>query len=63
MMILNYFETFNFLSIFENTLKTRPENLDLMILFLLLGAFGKSAQFPFLAGYQMQWKDQNLQAH
>ena len=49
MMILNYFETFNFLSIFENTLKTRPENLDLMILFLLLGAFGKSAQFPLFS--------------
>jgi len=48
-MILNYFETFNFLSIFENTLKTRPENLDLMILFLLLGAFGKSAQFPLFS--------------
>ena len=49
MMILNYFETFNFLSIFEDTLKTRPENLDLMILFLLLGAFGKSAQFPLFS--------------
>ena len=49
MMILNYFETFNFLSIFENTLKTRPENLDLMIVFLLLGAFGKSAQFPLFS--------------
>ena len=49
MMILNHFETFNFLSIFENTLKTRPENLDLMILFLLLGAFGKSAQFPLFS--------------
>ena len=49
MMILNYFETFNFLSIFENTLKTQPENLDLMILFLLLGAFGKSAQFPLFS--------------
>ena len=49
MMILNYFETFNFLSIFEDTLNTRPENLDLMILFLLLGAFGKSAQFPLFS--------------
>ncbi len=49
MMILNYFETFNFLRIFENTLRTRPENLDLMILFLLLGAFGKSAQFPLFS--------------
>ena len=49
MMILNYFETFNFLSIFEDTLKTRPENLDLIILFLLLGAFGKSAQFPLFS--------------
>ena len=49
MMILNEFQTFNFLSIFESTLETKPENLDVIILFLLLGAFGKSAQFPLFS--------------
>ena len=49
MMILNEFQTFNFLSIFNSTLESRPENLDIMILFLLLGAFGKSAQFPLFS--------------
>ena len=49
MMILNQFQTFNFLSIFNSTLENRPENLDIMILFLLLGAFGKSAQFPLFS--------------
>ena len=49
MMILNQFQTFNFLSIFNLTLENRPENLDMMILFLLLGAFGKSAQFPLFS--------------
>ena len=49
MMILNEFQTFNFLSIFESTLETKPENLDVIIVFLLLGAFGKSAQFPLFS--------------
>ena len=49
MMILNQFQTFNFLSIFQSTLETKPENLDVIILFLLLGAFGKSAQFPLFS--------------
>ena len=49
MMILNYFETFNFVNIFESVLIKQPSNLDLIILFLLLGAFGKSAQFPLFS--------------
>ena len=49
MMILNHFQTFNFLTIFDSTLQARPENLDIMVLFLLLGAFGKSAQFPLFS--------------
>ena len=49
MMILNQFQTFNFLTIFNSTLENSPENLDIMILFLLLGAFGKSAQFPLFS--------------
>ena len=49
MMILNEFQTFNFLRIFESSLQTKPENLDVIIVFLLLGAFGKSAQFPLFS--------------
>ena len=49
MMILNYFETFNFVDIFDSVLIKQPSNLDLIILFLLLGAFGKSAQFPLFS--------------
>ena len=49
MMILNEFQTFNFLRIFESSLETIPENLDVIIVFLLLGAFGKSAQFPLFS--------------
>ena len=48
-MILNEFQTFNFLRIFESSLETIPENLDVIIVFLLLGAFGKSAQFPLFS--------------
>ena len=33
MMILNEFQTFNFLSIFESTLETTPENLDVKLYF------------------------------
>ena len=49
MMILNEFQTFNFLRIFESSLETIPESLDVIIVFLLLGAFGKSAQFPLFS--------------
>ena len=49
MMILNYFKTFNFVDIFDSVLIKQPPNLDLLILFLLLGAFGKSAQFPLFS--------------
>ena len=49
MMILNHFQTFNFIAIFNSSLVSQPKNLDLIILFLLLGAFGKSAQFPLFS--------------
>ena len=57
-MILNHFQTFNFLTIFDSTLQARPENLDIMVLFLLLGAFGKSAQFPG-SWLPERWRDQH----
>lgn len=32
----------------------------LAMIFILIGAFTKSAQVPFTYGYQMQWKHQHL---
>ena len=49
MMILNTFETFSFKNIFEATLIKQPENLHLIVIFLMIGAFGKSAQFPLFS--------------
>ena len=49
MMILNTFDTFSFKNIFETTLLNQPENLDLIVIFLMIGAFGKSAQFPLFS--------------
>ena len=49
MMILNTFDTFSFKKIFETTLLNQPENLDLIVIFLMIGAFGKSAQFPLFS--------------
>ena len=49
MMILNTFETFSFKNIFEATLINQPENLHLIVIFLMIGAFGKSAQFPLFS--------------
>tara|TARA_B100001250_G_scaffold163815_1_gene140916 strand:- start:432 stop:2321 length:1890 start_codon:yes stop_codon:yes gene_type:complete len=49
MMILNTFDTFSFKKIFEITLLNQPENLDLIVVFLIIGAFGKSAQFPLFS--------------
>lgn len=33
---------------------------NLAMIFILIGAFTKSAQVPFTYGYQMQWKRQRL---
>ena len=49
MMILNTFDTFSFKKIFEITVLNQPENLDLIVVFLIIGAFGKSAQFPLFS--------------
>ncbi len=49
MMILNTFGTFSFKNIFEATLIKQPENLHLIVIFLMIGAFGKSAQFPLFS--------------
>ena len=49
MMILNTFDTFSFKKVFETTLLNQPENLDLIVVFLIIGAFGKSAQFPLFS--------------
>ncbi len=49
MMILNTFGTFSFKNIFEATLIKQPENLHIIVIFLMIGAFGKSAQFPLFS--------------
>ena len=46
MMILNTYDTFSFKTVFATTLINQPQNLDLIVVFLMIGAFGKSAQFP-----------------
>ncbi|MFL2647332.1 MAG: NADH-quinone oxidoreductase subunit L [Candidatus Actinomarinales bacterium] len=49
MMILNTYDTFSFKKVFATTLINQPENLDLIVVFLMIGAFGKSAQFPLFS--------------
>ena len=49
MMILNTYDTFSFKTVFATTLINQPENLDLIVVFLMIGAFGKSAQFPLFS--------------
>ena len=49
MMILNTFDTFTFKKIFEATLLNQPDNLDIILIFLMIGAFGKSAQIPLFS--------------
>ena len=49
MMILNTYDTFSFKKVFATTLINQPENLDFIVVFLMIGAFGKSAQFPLFS--------------
>ena len=49
MMILNTYDTFSFKIVFATTLINQPQNLDLIVVFLMIGAFGKSAQFPLFS--------------
>ena len=49
MMILNTYDTFSFKTVFATTLVNQPQNLDLIVVFLMIGAFGKSAQFPLFS--------------
>ena len=49
MMILNTYDSFSFKKVFATTLINQPENLDLIVVFLMIGAFGKSAQFPLFS--------------
>ena len=48
-MILNTYDTFSFKTVFATTLINQPQNLDLIVVFLMIGAFGKSAQFPLFS--------------
>jgi len=49
MMILNTYDTFSFKKVFATTLINQPQNLDFIVVFLMIGAFGKSAQFPLFS--------------
>ena len=49
MMILNTYDTFSFKTVFATTLINQSQNLDLIVVFLMIGAFGKSAQFPLFS--------------
>ena len=49
MMILNTYDTFSFKTVFATTLINQAQNLDLIVVFLMIGAFGKSAQFPLFS--------------
>ena len=49
MMILNTYDSFSFKKVFATTLINQPQNLDLIVVFLMIGAFGKSAQFPLFS--------------
>ena len=49
MMILNTYDTFSFKTVFATTLINQPQNLDLIVVFFMIGAFGKSAQFPIFS--------------
>ncbi len=49
MMILNTYDTFSFKTVFATTLINQPQNLNLIVVFLMIGAFGKSAQFPLFS--------------
>ena len=49
MMILTTYDTFSFKTVFATTIINQPQNLDLIVVFLMIGAFGKSAQFPLFS--------------
>ncbi len=49
MIILDNFNTFDFYKILNNTNEVSENTITLISLFLLLGAFGKSAQFPLFS--------------
>ncbi len=49
MMILTTYDTFSFKTVFATTLINQPQNLDFIVVFLMIGAFGKSAQFPLFS--------------
>ena len=49
MFILNTFNTFDFYTVLKNASDVPENTITLITLFLLLGAFGKSAQFPLFS--------------
>ncbi len=49
MIILNTFNTFDFFVVLKDAAQVSENTITLISLFLLLGAFGKSAQFPLFS--------------
>ena len=49
MIILNTFNTFDFYAVIQGTTNVSENTITTISLFLLLGAFGKSAQFPLFS--------------
>ncbi len=49
MIILNTFNTFDFYAVMQGTTNVSENTITTISLFLLLGAFGKSAQFPLFS--------------
>ena len=49
MLILNIFGTFNYEKVFDSVLTGNQQSLDIIVICLIIGAFGKSAQFPLFS--------------
>ena len=49
MIVLNTFNTFDFYTVMQNSTNVSENTITTISLFLLLGAFGKSAQFPLFS--------------
>ena len=49
MLTLNTFGTFNYEKVFDEVLKGNQQSLDIIVICFIVGAFGKSAQFPLFS--------------
>ena len=49
MLVLSIFGTFNYEKVFDEVLAGNEQSLDLIVICFIVGAFGKSAQFPLFS--------------